>query len=67
MLREHLSRFSVTKQVTVKFGRRLLGLLAAAAEAVPLGLLHMRPLQQWFARCWECVLVYGVPETRVSF
>ena len=50
VLREHLSRFSVMKQVTVKFGRRLLGLLVAATQAVPLGLLHMRPLQQWFAR-----------------
>ena len=34
----------------MKFGRRLLGLLAAATQAVPLRLLHMRPLQQWFAR-----------------
>ena len=50
MLREHLSRFGVTKQVTMKFGRRLLGLLAAGTQAVPLGLLHVRPLQQWFAR-----------------
>ena len=50
VLREHLSRFSVMKQVTMKFGRRLLGLLAAGTQAVPLGLLHMRPLQQWFAR-----------------
>ena len=50
VLREHLSCFSVTKQVTVKFGQRLLGLLVAATQAVPLGLLDMHPLQQWFAR-----------------
>ena len=50
VLRGHLSCFSVMKQVTVKFGQRLLGLLAAATQAVALGLLHMCPLQQWFAR-----------------
>ncbi|KAM3877835.1 uncharacterized protein col7a1 [Diretmus argenteus] len=43
-------RRAVGKRVTVKGGRRLLGLMAAAGQVVPLGLLHMWPLQRWLAR-----------------
>lgn len=50
VLEECLSRLLWKEQVTVKFGRRLLGLLAAASQVVPLGLLHMRPLQLWLAK-----------------
>ena len=57
VLREHLSRFSAGKHVTMTFGRRLLRLLAAAAQAVPLRLLHMHPPQQWFA--WHKVNPLG--------
>ncbi|MGH0171770.1 UNVERIFIED_CONTAM: hypothetical protein FKN15_061905 [Acipenser sinensis] len=28
--------------------QRMLGLMAAASQALPLGLLHQRPLQAWF-------------------
>ncbi len=38
------------EQVTVRLGRRLLGLMAAASQVVPLGLLHLRTLQRWLAK-----------------
>ncbi|KAK7898546.1 hypothetical protein WMY93_019399 [Mugilogobius chulae] len=43
-IRDCLARGPVTAQQC----QRLLGLLAAGAQAVPLGLLHTRPLQRWF-------------------
>ncbi|KAL0202363.1 hypothetical protein M9458_000381, partial [Cirrhinus mrigala] len=42
--------FLKKEQVTVMLGRRLLGLMAAASQVVPLGSLHMRPLQRWLAK-----------------
>ncbi len=42
MLKEFLEK----EQVTVRLGRKLLGLMAVASQVVPLGLLHMRPLQR---------------------
>ncbi|XP_056260073.1 uncharacterized protein LOC130186807 [Seriola aureovittata] len=50
VLMESLSQLTVGKHITVKCARRLLGLMAAASQVVPLGLLHMRPLQRWLAR-----------------
>ncbi len=41
VLKECLSEFLKKEQVTVRLGRRLLGLMAAASQVVPLGLLHM--------------------------
>lgn len=45
VLKECLSQLLGKEQVTVKFG-----LLAAASQVVPLGLLHMCPLQLWLAK-----------------
>ncbi len=42
MLKEFLEK----EQVTVRLGHKLLGLMAVASQVVPLGLLHMRPLQR---------------------
>ena len=50
VLMDSFSQLTVNKHITVKCGRRLLGLMAAASQVVPLGLLHMRPLQRWLAR-----------------
>lgn len=50
VLGRYLSCFVMRKWVTVKFGQRLLGLLAAATQVVPLGQLHMQVLQQWFVQ-----------------
>ena len=50
VLMDSFSQLTVSKHITVKCGRRLLGLMAAASQVVPLGLLHMRPLQRWLAR-----------------
>ncbi|RXN22409.1 lumican-like protein [Labeo rohita] len=50
VLKECLSEFLKKEQVTVMLGRRLLGLMAAASQVEPLGLLHMRPLQRWLAK-----------------
>ena len=41
-----LARFCLGQTVSVR--ERLLGLLTAASSLVPLGLLHLRPLQRWF-------------------
>ncbi len=35
------------QSLTVKQFQRLLGLMAAASNVIPLGLLYMRPLQWW--------------------
>ena len=43
-----LQRFRLGHTVTVRDCQRLLGLLTAASSLVPLGLLHLRPLQRWF-------------------
>ncbi len=48
VLKECLSKFLKEEQFTVKSGWRLLGLVAS--QVVPLGLLHMRPLQRWLAK-----------------
>ncbi len=45
MLKECLKK----EQVTVRLGRRL-GLMAVASQVVLFGLLHMQPLQRWFAK-----------------
>lgn len=50
VFKECLSEFLKKEQVTVRLGRRLLSLMAAVSQGVPLGLLHMRPLQQWLAK-----------------
>ncbi len=42
-----LKTLSGRTAVPLKFFQRLLGHMAAAAAIVPLGLLHMRPLQHW--------------------
>ncbi|MGH0128923.1 UNVERIFIED_CONTAM: hypothetical protein FKN15_004844 [Acipenser sinensis] len=34
--------------VSMELCQRMLGLMAAASQALPLGLLHQRPLQAWF-------------------
>ena len=43
-----LNRFQLGQKVSVWDCQRLLGLLTAASLLVPLGLLHLRPLQLWF-------------------
>ncbi|XP_037832808.1 uncharacterized protein LOC108247140 [Kryptolebias marmoratus] len=48
------------RTVSAQQCQRLLGLFAAAAQAVPLGLLHTRPLQHWFA----CQKVF-LPKDRI--
>lgn len=48
MLREQVSY--LMGKISVKCGQTLLSLMAAASQFVPLGLLHMRCLQQWFIR-----------------
>ncbi len=35
------------QSLTVKWFQRLMGLMAAASNVIPLGLLYMRPLQWW--------------------
>ncbi|XP_053090651.1 uncharacterized protein LOC128318504 [Pangasianodon hypophthalmus] len=42
-----VARVKVGRSLTVKQFQRLLGLLAAASNVIPFGLLHMRPLQWW--------------------
>ncbi|MGL4249587.1 MAG: reverse transcriptase domain-containing protein, partial [Aeromonas sp.] len=42
-----LTRFVLGHRVSVGTCRRLLGLMAAASQALPLGLLHMRPFHWW--------------------
>lgn len=43
----HLFRSRALPVVTFQ---KLLGLMAAASQSLPLGLLHMRPIQAWFNR-----------------
>ncbi len=43
----HYSQESQRRPVTVKHFQRLLGLMAAASNVIPFGLLYMRPLQWW--------------------
>ncbi len=43
-----LNTFRGRTAVPLKLFQRLLGHMAAAAAVIPLGLLHMRPLQHWF-------------------
>ena len=43
------------RSVSVMQCQRLLGLFAAAAQAVPMGLLHTRPFQYWFGRHKFCL------------
>ena len=43
-----LHRFRLGRTVSARDCQRLLGLLTAASSLVPLGLLHLRPLQRWF-------------------
>ncbi|XP_059898317.1 uncharacterized protein LOC132450257 [Gadus macrocephalus] len=45
---ETLKHFRLGKLVTANRAQRLLGLMAAAAVVVPLGLLRSRPFQCWF-------------------
>ncbi len=48
--------------VPLKLFQRLLGHMAAAAVTVPLGLLHMRPLQHWlYGRIPRCVETRHLP------
>lgn len=42
-----VSGLKLGQAITVKQFQRLLGLMAAASNIIPLGLLHMRPLQWW--------------------
>ncbi|XP_073720453.1 uncharacterized protein [Misgurnus anguillicaudatus] len=42
-----VGRVKLGQSHTVKQFQRLLGLMAAASNVIPLGLLHMRPLQWW--------------------
>uniref|UniRef100_A0A8C1XTW6 ribonuclease H n=1 Tax=Cyprinus carpio TaxID=7962 RepID=A0A8C1XTW6_CYPCA len=42
-----LSQFEGKRAVPLKLFQRLLGHMASAAAVIPLGLLHMRPLQHW--------------------
>ncbi|XDV51917.1 hypothetical protein PO909_020709 [Leuciscus waleckii] len=42
-----VSRAKLGHNLTVKQFQRLLGLMAAASNVIPFGLLHMRPLQWW--------------------
>ena len=42
-----VSGIKLGQAITVKQFQRLLGLMAAASNIIPLGLLHMRPLQWW--------------------
>ncbi|MGH0151018.1 UNVERIFIED_CONTAM: hypothetical protein FKN15_058415 [Acipenser sinensis] len=43
-----LSLFRLRETVSMELCQRMLGLMAAASQALPLGLLHQRPLQAWF-------------------
>ncbi|KAI2656067.1 Transposon Ty3-G Gag-Pol polyprotein [Labeo rohita] len=42
-----VTRVTVGRSLTVKQFQRLLGLMAAASNVIPFGLLYMRPLQWW--------------------
>ncbi len=42
-----VKRLRLGKSLTVKQFQRLLGLMAAASNMIPFGLLYMRPLQWW--------------------
>ncbi len=42
-----MKRIRPVQSLTVKQFQRLLGLMAAASNVIPFGLLHMRPLQWW--------------------
>ncbi|XP_053195327.1 LOW QUALITY PROTEIN: uncharacterized protein LOC128379724 [Scomber japonicus] len=66
VLMDSLSQLTVGKHILVKCGRRLLGLMAAASQVVPLGLLHMRPLQRWLARHRVCPHEDGLRAILVS-
>lgn len=43
-----LSLFRLRETVSMELCQRMLGLMAAASQALPSGLLHQRPLQAWF-------------------
>lgn len=45
-----LDLFQLGRALPVVTFQKLLGLMAAASQSLPLGLLHMRPLQAWFNR-----------------
>lgn len=49
-----ISLFKLRRLVTALECQRLIGLMAAAAHVVPLGLLHMRPIQRWYLRHQLC-------------
>ncbi len=57
-----VARFKLGHHVSVGTCRRLLGLMAAASPALPLGLLHMRPFLWWMK---ELRLHPTVPATRL--
>ncbi len=62
-----LKTLSGRTAVPLKFFQRLLGHMAAAAAIVPLGLLHMRPLQHWLHGrvprwAWRC----GTPWVQIT-
>ncbi|KAL0167472.1 hypothetical protein M9458_035694, partial [Cirrhinus mrigala] len=40
------------RSLSVKQFQRLLGLMAAASNVIPFGLLYMRPLQWWLRTKW---------------
>ncbi len=42
-----VKRIRLGQSLTVRQFQRLLGLMAAASNVIPVGLLHMRPLQWW--------------------
>ncbi len=42
-----VARVKEGRSLTVKQFQRLLGLMAAASNVIPIGLLYMRPLQGW--------------------
>ena len=54
-IRECISECMSHRSVSVVQCQRLLGLFAAASQAVSMGLLHTRPLQYWFGRHKLCL------------
>ncbi len=42
-----VARLKEGQSLTVKEFQRLMGLMAAASNVIPIGLLYMRPLQWW--------------------
>ncbi len=60
-----LNTFRGRTAVPLKLFQRILGHMAAAAAVIPLGLLHMRPLQHWLQRGTYRVAI--TPECRQTF